>query len=198
MDVSMFKTHLGDELFTQVETALKDVDGLTVISTNDGSWVPKARIDELTAKQKTDKSTIATLTQQLTEAKKAGENATALQATIDTLNQQIKDRDNTITGMKRSGRIREALVKAKAKDAAMVERLLDAEKIGEDDKGNLTGLEDQIKALQESSAYLFDEDQGSHGGWGGGHNPDAGGAGHEASNASVNNAIRAAAGYKTN
>lgn len=195
MDVSSLKTHLGDELFTQVEEKLKGVEGLNIIPTNDGSWVPKSRLDEENAKHKTDKATITQLTQQLEEAKKAGLNAAALQATIDTLNAQVKERDATITGMKRSGKIREALVKAKARDASVVERLLDGSKIGEDDKGNLTGLDDQVKALKESSAYLFEEEKGGKAGFGGGKDPGSGGGhGGSNSNTEINSIIRAAAG----
>lgn len=195
MDISSLKPHLGDDLFAQVEEKLKGVEGLSVIHTNDGSWVPKSRLDEELTKIKDQKTTISTLTKQLEEAKKAGDGAATLQATIDTLTQQVKDRDATITGMQRSGKIREALTKAKARDAAVVERLLDSSKIGEDDKGNLTGLDDQVKALKEKSAYLFEEEGGRRGGFGGGKDPDTGGGkGGVSGNADVNAAIRAAAG----
>ena len=196
MDVSTLKAHLGEDLFGQVETALKDVDGLTIIPTNDGSWIPKAKFEEETGKQKTLKATITTLNQQLAEAKQKGESATALQATIDSLKQQVADKDATITGMKRSGKIREALTKAKVRDAAVVEKLLDAAKIGEDDKGALTGLDDQLKALKESSPYLFTEDGGHRGGWGGGKDPQggSGGSGGNGGNSEINSLIRAAAG----
>ena len=200
MDISTLKSHLSEDLFTQVEAALKDVDGITIIPTNDGSWLPKTRLEEEIGEQKTLKATITTLNQQLAEAKQKGESATALQATIDTLKQQVADKDATITGMKRSGKIREALTKAKVRDAAVVEKLLDATKIGEDDKGNLTGLDDQIKALKESSAYLFAEDGGSghRGGWGGGKDPQGGSGGSGGSggnsNSEINSIIRAAAG----
>lgn len=194
MDISTLKAHLGDDLFSQVEEKLKDVDGLTIIPTNDGSWLPKTRLDEEIGKQKNLKGTIATLTQQLAEAKKAGENAGTLQATVDSLTQQVKDRDATIAGMKRSGKIREALTKAKARDAAVVEKLLDASKIGEDDKGNLTGLDDQVKALKESSGYLFAEEGGERGGWGGGKNPKEAPKSEPGNNDAMNNALRSMLG----
>lgn len=192
MDISSLKPHLGDELFTQVEEKLKGVDGLTVIPTNDGSWVPKTRLDEELSKIKDHRATISTLTKQLEEAKKAGESVTTLQATIDSLKSDIAQRDATITGMKRSGKIQAALVKAKVRDAAVVEKLLDASKIGEDDKGNLTGLDDQVKALKESSAYLFEEEGGRKAGFGGGKNPDAGGG--QNTNEAMNDALRSMLG----
>lgn len=193
MDVTTLRAHLGDELYAQVEEKLKPVEGLQLIATNDGSWLPKSRLDEELAKLRDSRSAVAALTKQLEEAKKSGESVTTLQATIDSLKQQVADKDAAITGMKRSGKIQDALRKAKARDAAVVERLLDAAKIGEDDKGNLTGLDDQIKALRESSAYLFDEEGGGRAGYGGGKNPKLSGGGRE--NDDVNAAIRSAFGY---
>ena len=196
MDISSLKTHLGDELYTQVEEKLKGVEGLSVIPTNDGSWVPKSRLDEELNKIKDYRTTVSTLNKQLEEAKKAGQDTTTLQATIESLKAQVAERDSTITGMKRSGKIREALQKAKVRDAAIVEKLLDASKIGEDDKGQLTGLEDQIKALKETSAYLFDEGGGGGRiGYPGGKDPASGGKDPgNRSNDDFNAMIRAAAG----
>lgn len=200
MDISSLKPHLGDELYTQVEEKLKAIEDMTLIPTKDGSWVPKTRLDEELNKLKDSRTTISTLTKQLEDAKKAGESVTTLQATIDSLKQQVTERDQTITGMKRSGKIREALAKAHVRDVAIVERLLDASKIGEDDKGELTGLEDQVKALKASSAYLFsDSDKGGGRlGFPGGKDPGSGGgsAGNR-SNDDFNAMIRAAAGRTT-
>lgn len=194
MDISSLKAHLGDELFAQVEEKLKPVEGLQVIATNDGSWLPKTRLDEELTKLRDSRTTISTLTKQLEEAKKAGESVTTLQATIDSLKQQVSDRDATITGMKRSGKIQEILRKAKARDVGVVERLLDASKIAEDDKGNLTGIDDQVKALKESTPYLFEEEKGGKAGFGGGKDPEAGSRAPHG-NSDINAAIRAAAGY---
>lgn len=190
MDISALKAHLGEELYSQVEEKLSGVDGFSIIPTNDGSWLPKSRLDDEISKHKATKAAVTQLTQQLEEAKKAGASAQALQELVDSLKTQVAERDTTITGMKRSSKVQKALGTARAKDAAMVEKLLDMEKISEDDKGNLNGLEDQIKSLKESSPYLFDEDPGQRGGWGGGKNPPEG----TLSNADVNAAIRAAAG----
>jgi len=195
MDISSLKTYLGDELFGQVEEKLKGVDGMQLIATNDGSWLPKSRLDEELNKLKDSRTTISTLTRQLEEAKKAGESVTTLQATIDSLKQQVAERDTTITGMKRSGKIQDKLRAANAKDVAVVMRLLDDSKIGEDDKGNLTGVDDQIKALKEASGYLFNEQSGGKAGFGGGKDPASGGGENNKGNSSINAAIRAAAGY---
>lgn len=195
MDLTMLKTHLGDELYAQVEEKLGGLDGFRVIATNDGSWVPKSRIEEETAKARELRTTVNGLTKELNEAKQQLEANATLQQQVEQLTKDVADRDQTITGMKRSSKVREALAKANAKDAAVVEKLLDASKIGEDDKGNLTGVEEQIKSLQESSAYLFNETQnnGFRGGFGGAKNPKTG-SNEKDGHADVNSAIRAAAG----
>ena len=195
MDITMLKTHLGDELYAQVEERLGALDGFQVIATNDGSWLPKSRLDAEIERRKGLQATINTLTHDLNEAKQQAADSATLQQQVEQLTRDVADRDGTITGLRRSGKIREALAKANAKDASVVERLLDASKIGEDDNGNLTGVEDQIKALKESSAYLFQESN-TRGGFSGSRNPIPSGSEKTSGNADVNAAIRAAAGIR--
>ncbi len=193
MDVSTLKAHLGDELFSQVEEALKSVDGLTIIPTNDGSWVPKSRLSDEIGKRKALNDTITDLTSQLKEANDKLAASGSLQSQVDKLTQDLADRDQTITGMKRAGKVRETVIKSRPRDPDVVIRLLDQSKIGEDDKGNITGVDDQLKAMRQASPFLFNDGGGQHGGWGGGK--DTGGNGGGASgNSEFNAIIRAAAG----
>lgn len=192
MDVSTLKGHLEAELYAQVETALKDVDGLTVIPTNDGSWVPKTRLTEEISKRKALNDNIADLTKQLKEANDKVAASGTLQSQLDKLTADLAERDKTITGMKRDGKIRAVVAKANPHDVDMVMRLLDQAKIGEDDKGNLTGVDEQITSMRKDSPYLFGGGSGQHGGWGGGKNPDENDK--AGSNSEINSIIRAAAG----
>lgn len=192
MDVSMLKSHLSDDLFAQVEDALKTVDGFTVITTNDGTWVPKSRLNDEIDKRKALNSTISTLNAQLAEAKQNAQDAAGLQAKIDQLTKDVADRDGQITAIRREGKVLDELRAANPHDARVVMRLLDMSKISEDKDGKLTGVEEQVKALKESSGYLFQADPNERGGFGGGRDPHAGSNG--GSNQDVNNAIRAAAG----
>lgn len=194
MDVSTLKAHLGEDLFAQVETALKGVEGLTIITTNDGSWVPKSRLTEEIDKRKPLNTAITDLTKQLKEANDKLAASGTLQSQVDKLTADLADRDQTITSMKRSGKIRDALTKANFRDVDVAEKLLDQSKIGEDDKGNLTGVDDQIKAMQQAYPYLLAEGSGQHGGWGGGKDPNKSGNGGNNGNGDVNAAIRSAAG----
>ena len=191
MDITALKAQLGDELYAQAAEKLKDVEGMSIIQTNDGSWLPKARLDDEIGKHKATKAALADLTKQLEEAKKAGDGSEALKEAVEALKAQLAERDSTISGMKRSQKVRAALAKANAKDPAVIERLLDQAQIGEDEKGELTGVEEQLKALRESAGYLFNEEPKPKGGWGGAKTQPQGSGDP---NADVNAAIRAAAG----
>lgn len=192
MDVTMLKTHLGDELYAQVEEKVGTLEGFTIIATNDGSWLPKSKLDSEIQKRKDLQSTINTLTKDLNEANAKVTASGTLQAQVDQLTKDLTERDSQIASMKRSGKIRDLLAKANAKDVAVIEKLLDDSKISEDDKGELKGVTEQVEELKKSSPYLFGDVQNNRGGFGDNKNHD-----HKmqtGSNADVNAAIRAAAG----
>lgn len=191
MDVTMLKTHLGDELYAQVEERLGGLDGFQIIATNDGSWLPKNRLDAEITKRKDLQTTINSLTGELNDAKQKLAASESLQAQIEKLTGDLTERDGQITALKRSGKIREALSKANFRDVSIGERVLDMSKIGEDKDGKLTGLEEQIKALHENSPFLF-ADSGQKGGFG--YEKSTVSSGTDDSHYDVNSAIRAAAG----
>jgi len=193
MDMTMLKAHLGEELYARVEEKLGGLDGFQVIATNDGSWMPKARLDAEIAKRKELQAAVNGLNGQLDEARQKLEESGALQGRVDRLTAEVAERDKTIRGMRRSGQIREALTRANIRDAALGERILDTAALEEDGAGNLAGLEEQIRALRERSPYLFADPEPTAcraGFIGGRPGRPAGEQGHEA----VNRAIRAAAG----
>lgn len=193
MDINLLKAHLGDELFTQVQEKLGSLDGFAVIPTNDGSWLPKSRLDDEITKRNGLKETIKTLTQQLQEANDKVKSSGTLQAQVDQLTKDLAARDATIGAMQRSGKIRDELIKANAKNPELVEKLLDGDKIKTDDKGGLTGLSEQIEALKKDSAYLFaDGKPADRGGfYGGGKDTNTN---KTNVNDAVNQALRAAFG----
>lgn len=151
MDIGMLKEYLGDTLYAQAEEKLSAIEGLQVIAAHDGTWLPKARLDEEIAKRR--------------------ELQGALEARVEELTRELED-------SRKSARMREALAKAGARDAALVERLLK----GADEP------EEEIAELRRKSPYLFYEAAGSRAGFGGGRERETG------AHADVNGAIRAAAG----
>lgn len=107
MDITILKQHLGDELFAQVSEKLGSVDGLTIISTGDGSWIPKARFQNELDKVKALNANIASLTTELDEAKKASGSIPSLNQQIEQLKNDVAERDGRITTMQRTGKMLE-------------------------------------------------------------------------------------------
>ena len=125
-------------------------------------FIPKSRFDEVnTAKGNAEKSYNDIKTELDKLKASAGDNA-ALQTQISDLQSQLKDAEAKHTAeiaeMKMSNAIREALGDT-VQDADLVAGLLDRTKLILSDDGKLTGLDEQIKGLKESKAFLFKPEQ---------------------------------------
>ena len=164
MDITMLKEHLGEELYAQAAEKLNAVDGLQVIAAHDGTWLPKARLDEEIARRKELQSALDGMAGKVKDCAE-------LRAQVDELTRRLE-----------SGAAREALLRAGARDADLVAKLLSGEGTAEE----------QIAALKKRSPYLFEDAPGTRAGFGGGQRARADG-GH----ADVYGAIRAAAGRGT-
>ena len=166
MDISMLREYLGDTLYAQAEEKLSGIDGLQVIAAHDGTWLPKARLDEEIAKRRELQSALDGMAEKARDSE-------ALRAQVAELTEKLESSQH-------AGALREALLRAGARDVDLVEKLLDKE----------DAPEEQIAALRRRSPYLFaGEDSSPRAGFSGGSRGRAAG-GH----ADVNGAIRAAAG----
>lgn len=106
-----------------------------------------------------------TLTGELTAARDSAATARDWKAKWDAAEAKIK-------AMNKASAIRDALAEYKPRDAAMLARLLDNEKIIIGDDGSISGLKEQVEPLKASSAYLFADTPDTRGG-----SPDGGNAG---------------------
>lgn len=167
MDIAMLKEYLGDTLYAQAEEKLSGIDGLQVIAAHDGTWLPKARLDEEIARRREAQSALDAMAEKARDSEE-------LRAQVAELTRQLEK-------SRRSAVLREALTRARARDAGLVEKLLD--------EGDGADPEKQIAALRERSPYLFEDAPAARAGFGGGQR-----AGAEGGHAGVNGAIRAAAG----
>ena len=106
-----------------------------------------------------------TLTTDLTNARNDASTLRDVQARLDAANAKVKSyqRNESILG---------ALGAFKPKDAKMLVKLLDDEKITIADDGTISGLNEQVEALKASSAYLFSDSPDTRGG-----NPNPGNGG---------------------
>ena len=152
------KELLGEELYNQV-MAKAGEKKLAVV--NDGNWFPKEKFDEVNTAKKQAESDLKDRDNQLTDLKKSTGDNKALQDQITQLQTDNKTASDKYEADVKALRINTALKLALATDTHdpdLVAGLLDKAKIELDESGNVkSGLDDQIKSLRESKAFLFAE-----------------------------------------
>ncbi len=133
-------------------------------------FIPKDKYNEVAEAKKTLEADLVARDTQLEELKKAAGTSEELKKQIDTLQADNKKASEEwqakVVKMQLNFAIEKALTTAKAKNAKAVKALLDMEKVKLDGE-QLLGLDDQLKALQQSDPYLF----GDAGRVGSGTNP---------------------------
>jgi len=141
------------------EQANKVMEGLN------GSFVTKARFNEVNEELKTAKATITDRDTQLETLKQSGADAAALQQQITQLQadnaQKDKDHAAELKALKIANAVDMALTTAKAKNNTAVRALM-AEFIAKADiaeDGTVKGLDSEIKKLVDGkdTAFLFDK-----------------------------------------
>jgi len=133
-------------------------------------FIPKDKYNEAAEAKKKLEADLAARDTQLEELKKAAGTSEELKAQIEQLqaeNQKAAEEwQAKVAQMQMDFALERALTAAKAKNLKAVKALLDLEKVKLDGE-QLLGLDDQLKALQQSDPYLF----GDPGKVGGGTNP---------------------------
>lgn len=124
------------------------------------TYIPKHRFDEVNEENKTLKTTVKENATQLETLKNSvGDNET-LKTTIATLQADNKKKDDdyqsTLKDLKITNAIKLAIA-GKVQDENIVSGLIDKAKLLLGDDGKVTGLDEQLKTLKESKAFLFKE-----------------------------------------
>ncbi len=136
-------------------------------------FIPKDKYNEVAEAKKKLETDIQERDKQLEQLKNAAGNSEELKAQIEQLqaeNQKAAEEwQAKMAQIQLNFALERALAAAKAKNAKAVKALLDMEKVKLDGE-QLLGLDDQLKELQKSDAYLF----GEPGKVGGGTNPPGG------------------------
>ena len=139
-------------------------------------FIPKDKYNEVAEAKKKLEADIAERDKQLEDLKKAAGTSEELKKQIEQLQADNKKASEEwqakMAQMQLDFAIEKALAAAKAKNAKAVKALLDLEKVKLDGE-QLLGLDDQLKELQKSDAYLF----GESGKVGSGTNPPGAGTG---------------------
>lgn len=126
------------------------------------AFVPKAQFDELIGEKNNLETMKTTLEGQLDGLKNSTGDIDALKGQIETLQADNKAKDDAhaleVKTLKIGNAIDTAISGMKGKNAKAIKALLDMEKVSLDDKGNVVGHTDQLKALikAEDSKFLFD------------------------------------------
>ena len=123
-------------------------------------FIPKDKYNEAAEAKKKLEKDIQDRDKQLDDLKKAAGSNEDLKQQIEKLQDENKKADEAwqakFAQMQLDFALERALAAAKAKNAKAVKALLDMEKVKLDGE-QLLGLDDQLKELQKSDAYLFGE-----------------------------------------
>lgn len=132
-------------------------------STNElKTYIPKHRFDEVNEENKTLKTTVKANEDSLETLKKSTGDAEALKSQIATLQTDNKAKDEQHQTELKELRLTNAIklaISGKAQDEDLLAGLFDKSKLLLGDDGKITGLDEQLKGLQESKKFLFKEEQ---------------------------------------
>ena len=137
------------EVELKIKQALEDAGCKIFIDDGkDNRYVPKNRLDAKIAELAEANTEIESLQAKVKDPSVAEKEVETLKAKIASMeaeakNKQLKDA------------IQLQATQAKARDVDDLMKFLDMDKIKLDEAGKVTGLEEQIKELQEKKAYLF-------------------------------------------
>ncbi len=126
-------------------------------------YVPKARLTETERERDALKATVAERDKQLGELKASSGDSEALRRQIGELQklnaEQQKAHEAELARLRLDNAIDAAVIAAGARNAKAVKALLDTSKMELGVDGKVSGLDDALKAVRKSDAYLFREQQ---------------------------------------
>jgi len=148
------------ELLTKIGIAKENMDSAEKEFKTflDGSYVPKSRFNEVNEEKNTLKNTVADRDKQLEALKKTSGDAEGLKKQIEQLqadNKKAKEESEAkLKDLQFNNAIKLAIVE-KAQDVDIVLQQFDKSKLILGADGKITGLDEQLKALEKDKPFLF-------------------------------------------
>ncbi|PTF19879.1 hypothetical protein BUY42_02165 [Staphylococcus devriesei] len=134
-----------------------EIDKQKVLDTVDESqsgMVPRSRLNDKNAEIKDLKTEITNRDKQIADLEKSVKDESEIQKELDKVKQENADWQTKYEETQLNNAIKLAVAK-EANDANDVLLMLDKSNLELQEDGNVKGLEDAVKALQESKPYLF-------------------------------------------
>lgn len=148
------------EFLKKMELTDEQIDAIMAENGKDVNSL-KEQVNSLTTEKDGLQSQLTERDTQLKDLKGKVKDSDELTAEIDKLqkaNKEAKEKyDADLTAQQKSFLVDKALTGAGARNAKAVSSLLDLDSVEVKD-GQLTGLDEQLKALRESDGYMFKED----------------------------------------
>lgn len=148
------------EFLKKMELTDEQIDAIMAENGKDVNSL-KEQVNSLTTEKDGLQSQLTERDTQLKDLKGKVKDSDELTAEIDKLqkaNKEAKEKyDADLTAQQKSFLVDKALTNAGARNSKAVSSLLDLDSVEVKD-GQLTGLDDQLKALRESDGYMFKED----------------------------------------
>lgn len=125
------------------------------------NYVSKAQFNTKLEELKAAKAEKEAMVKEVDGLKKANKDNEALAAQIDEMKKAAKEREkqyqDSMNQFKLDSAVEMALTTAKARNPKAVRSLLDGGKLKLNEDGTVSGLDEQIKAIKESDAYMFED-----------------------------------------
>ncbi|MHB7942148.1 phage scaffolding protein [Staphylococcus capitis] len=134
-----------------------EIDKQKILDTVDESqsgMVPRSRLNDKNAEIKDLKTEITNRDKQIADLEKSVKDESEIQKELDKVKQENADWQTKYEETQLNNAIKLAVAK-EANDANDVLLMLDKSNLELQEDGNVKGLEDAVKALQESKPYLF-------------------------------------------